>query len=117
MLVRTKDAVSTRYVQKRFGPAGEDEVSESSAATEIVPTAPVEPVGAVRVPYVALLIVGLGGLFAGVTGPLLSAFVPPLVRDALGDQRTAIGAVMAIDNFLLLLLVPLAGATTSAMSA
>lgn len=92
-------------------------MSESSAATEIVPTAPVEPVGAVQVPYVALLIVGLGGLFAGVTGPLLSAFVPPLVRDALGDQRTAIGAVMAIDNFLLLLLVPLAGAASDRASA
>ena len=56
------------------------------------------------------LLVGLGGLFAGVTGPLLSTFVPILVRDALGDRRTLIGAVMAIDNVLLLLLVPLAGA-------
>jgi MFS family permease len=56
--------------------------------------------------------VGLGGLFLGVTGPLLSAFVPPLVRDALGDRRTAIGVVMAIDNGLLLLLVPLAGAAS-----
>jgi MFS family permease len=65
-----------------------------------------------RSPYVASLIVGLGGLFAGVTGPLLSAFVPPLVRDALGDQRTAIGAVMAIDNILLVILVPLAGAVS-----
>lgn len=61
------------------------------------------------VPYRALLIIGLGGLFAGVTGPLLSTFIPPLVRDALGDQRTAIGAIMAIDNVLLLLLVPLTG--------
>jgi maltose/moltooligosaccharide transporter len=52
----------------------------------------------------------LGGLFAGVTGPLLSTFVPLLVRDALGDRRSLIGAVMAIDNVLLLLLVPLAGA-------
>ena len=52
---------------------------------------------------------GLGGLFAGVTGPLLSTFIPPLVRDALGDQRMAIGAVMAIDNVLLLLLIPLTG--------
>jgi len=41
---------------------------------------------------------------------LLSAFLPPLVRSALGDHRTAIGAVMAIDNVLLLMLVPLAGA-------
>jgi MFS family permease len=54
--------------------------------------------------------VGLGGLFAGVTGPLLSTFVPPLARDVLGEQRTAIGLVMAIDNVLLLLLVPWAGA-------
>jgi maltose/moltooligosaccharide transporter len=35
--------------------------------------------------------------------------VPILVREALGDHRTAIGAVMAIDNVLLLLLVPWAG--------
>ena len=63
-----------------------------------------------RSPYLTCLIVGWGGLFAGATGPLLSAFVPPLVRNALGDQRTAIGAVMAIDNILLLVLVPLAGA-------
>ena len=63
-------------------------------------------------PYLACLIVGLGGLFVGVTGPLLSAFVPPLVRDALGDHRTAIGFVMAIDNFLLLLLVPWTGAAS-----
>jgi len=65
-----------------------------------------------RTPYAALLVVGLGGLFAGVTGPLLSAFLPPLVRDALGEQRTVIGAVMALDNVMLLLLVPLAGAAS-----
>ena len=65
-----------------------------------------------RPPYGALLIVGLGGLFFGVAGPLLSAFIPLLVRDALGDHRTAIGAVMAIDNVLLLLLVPWAGAVS-----
>jgi MFS family permease len=53
------------------------------------------------------VLIGLGGLFAGVTGPLLSTFIPPLVRDALGDHRTAIGAIMAIDNVLLLLLIPL----------
>ena len=70
-----------------------------------------------RPPYLPCLIVGLGGLFAGVTGPLLSTFVPPLVRDALGDQRTAIGAVMAIDNVLLLLLVPWAGAASDRASA
>ncbi|KFA88697.1 MFS transporter [Archangium violaceum] len=70
-----------------------------------------------RTPYTSLLLVGLGGLFAGVTGPLLSAFVPLLVRDALGEQRTAIGAVMAIDNVLLLLLVPWAGAASDRASA
>jgi MFS family permease len=62
--------------------------------------------------YRVCAIIGLGGLFAGVTGPLLSAFIPPLVRDALGDHRTAIGAVMALDNLLLLLLVPWAGPTS-----
>lgn len=61
------------------------------------------------VPYRALLIIGLGGLFAGVIGPLLSTFIPPLVRDAVGDNRTVIGAIMAIDNLLLLLLVPWTG--------
>src|SRR6185503_8148200 len=70
-----------------------------------------------RKPYLACALVGLGGLFAGVTGPLLSTFVPPLVRDALGDHRTAIGAVMAIDNVLLLLLVPWAGAASDRASA
>jgi MFS family permease len=70
-----------------------------------------------RTPYAACLLLGLGGLFAGVTGPLLSAFVPPLVQGALGDHRTAIGAVMAIDNVLLLLLVPLAGAASDRASA
>jgi MFS family permease len=69
------------------------------------------------VPYGVCACVGLGGLFAGVTGPLLSTFVPPLVRDALGDHRTAIGMVMAIDNFLLLLLVPWAGAASDRSSA
>ena len=60
-------------------------------------------------PYVASALIGLGGLFAGVTGPLLSNFIPPLVRDVIGDHRTAIGVVMAIDNVLLLALVPWAG--------
>jgi MFS family permease len=67
------------------------------------------PAAARRDAYRTSLLVGLGGLFAGVTGPLLSTFVPILVRDALGEQRTAIGAVMAIDNVLLLVLVPWAG--------
>jgi len=63
-------------------------------------------------PYLNCAIIGLGGLFAGVTGPLLSNFVPLLVRQALGDHRTLIGLVMAIDNVLLLLLVPWAGAAS-----
>lgn len=70
-----------------------------------------------RVPYGTLALVGLGGLFAGVTGPLLSVFVPVLVRDALGEHRTLIGAVMALDNVLLLALVPLAGALSDRASA
>ena len=75
------------------------------------------PADAARAPYLACAVVGLGGLFAGVTGPLLSTFVPPLVRDALGDHRTAIGLVMAIDNVLLLLLVPWSGAASDRASA
>jgi MFS family permease len=70
-----------------------------------------------RVPYRACLLIGLGGLFAGVTGPLLSTFIPPLVRDTLGDQRTLIGLVMAIDNVLLLALVPWAGPASDRASA
>lgn len=72
--------------------------------------------GALRPPYVVCACVGLGGLFAGVTGPLLSTFVPPLVQGALGDDRTTIGMVMAIDNVLLLLLVPWAGAVSDRAS-
>jgi maltose/moltooligosaccharide transporter len=70
-----------------------------------------------RPPYATCLIVGLGGLFFGVTGPLLSAFVPLLVRDALGEQRTLIGSVMAIDNVLLLVLVPWAGVASDRLIA
>jgi MFS family permease len=70
-----------------------------------------------KTPYGSLALIGLGGLFAGVTGPLLSTFIPPLVRGALGDHRTAIGAVMAIDNVLLLLLVPWAGPASDRASA
>ena len=70
-----------------------------------------------RPPYAACLIVGLGGLFFGVTGPLLSTFVPLLVRDALDEQRTLIGFVMAIDNVMLLLLVPWAGAASDRLIA
>jgi maltose/moltooligosaccharide transporter len=76
-----------------------------------------KPTPPAETPYGPLLIVGLGGLFFGVTGPLLSTFVPPLVRDALGDHRALIGAVMAIDNVLLLLLVPWAGAASDRASA
>ena len=43
--------------------------------------------------------------------------MPPLVRGALGEHRTAIGAVMAIDNVLLLLLVPWAGAASDRATA
>ena len=60
---------------------------------------------------------GLGGLVAGATGPLLSNFLPLLVEDELGDHRTAIGVVMAIDNVLLLLLVPWSGALSDRASA
>ena len=70
-----------------------------------------------QIPYRSCLLIGLGGLFAGVTGPLLSTFIPPLVRDALGDQRTAIGAIMAIDNVLLLLVIPWTGPASDRASA
>ncbi len=69
------------------------------------------------VPYRALALIGLGGLFAGVTGPLLSTFIPPLVRDAVGEQRALIGVIMAIDNVLLLALVPWAGPLSDRASA
>jgi MFS family permease len=69
------------------------------------------------IPYRACLLIGMGGLFAGVTGPLLSTFIPPLVRDAVGDHRTTIGAIMAIDNVLLLLLIPWAGPASDRASA
>ena len=69
-------------------------------------TAPAQPRAR---PYAHSALIGLGGLFAGVTGPLISTFVPPLVQSALGDRRVLIGLVMAIDNVLLLLLVPLTG--------
>lgn len=69
------------------------------------------------IPLRTCVLIGLGGLFAGVTGPLLSTFIPPLVRDAVGDHRTTIGAIMAIDNVLLLLLVPLTGPASDRASA
>ncbi len=67
-----------------------------------IPTPPrrLRPVPTARVPYGKCAVVGLG-LFAGVTGPLLSAFVPLLVQAAIRERRAAIGAVMSIDNVLL----------------
>lgn len=87
----------------------------TNAAPALVETAAevrAAEVNTARTPYLLLALVGLGGLFNGVTGPLVSAFVPPLVQEVLGDRRTAIGIVMAIDNVLLLLLVPWAGAAS-----
>jgi maltose/moltooligosaccharide transporter len=93
-------------------------VSEDILVTADRAAGPTAPSGSItRVPYATCLCIGLGGLFAGVTGPLLSAFVPPLVRESLGDHRTAIGLVMAIDNVLLLLLVPWSGAASDRASA
>jgi MFS family permease len=92
-------------------PAADTAASVQVQARSTVPSAEA------RAAYVACLLLGLGGLFSGVTGPLLSNFVPLIVRDSLGDARTAIGAVMAIDNILLLLLVPLAGAASDRASA
>jgi MFS family permease len=85
-------------------------MSASPAAPAQLETA--ADVRAARTPYLLLALIGLGGLFNGVTGPLVSAFIPPLVQDVLGDRRTAIGVVMTIDNVLLLLLVPWAGAAS-----
>jgi len=88
-------------------------VSDSAAPDRVRDAAQLSPVPAGRtagVPWRTCAVLGLGGLFAGVTGPLLSTFVPIAVRDVLGNSRTLIGLVMAIDNVLLLLLVPWAGA-------
>jgi MFS family permease len=89
--------------------------SPSAAAAAV--DAPSERVPLARVPYGTCAVVGLGGLFAGVTGPLLSVFLPLLVQAAIGDRPTAIGAVMSIDNLLLLLLVPWTGAASDRASA
>jgi MFS family permease len=89
--------------------------AETSLPVAVDPTVP--PARRARAPYAICCLIGLGGLFSGVTGPLLSTFIPPLVRDVLGEHRTAIGLVMAIDNVLLLLLVPLAGAASDRASA
>jgi len=85
-------------------------MSTSSAASGVLDGA--AGVRSVRAPYLLLVLVGFGGLFYGITGPLLSAFIPPLVQGVLGDRRTAIGIVMTIDNVLLLSLVPWAGAAS-----
>ena len=84
----------------------------SSAPSLAAPAAPPS-----RSLYGQCLLIGLGGLFAGVTGPLLSTFIPPLVRDAIGEHRVVIGAVMAIDNVLLLVLVPWTGAASDRATA
>src|SRR5688572_17288580 len=86
-------------------------------ATLVTADASPETCAPARVPYGTCAVIGLGGLFAGVTGPLLSAFVPLLVQAAIGERPTAIGAVMSIDNVLLLLLVPWAGAASDRASA
>jgi maltose/moltooligosaccharide transporter len=62
-----------------------------------------------RTPYLLCALVGLGGLFFGVTGPLLSNFIPPMVRSVLGEERTLIGAVLALDNVIMFVLVPWSG--------
>jgi len=93
-------------------------VPEDILVTTVAPAAPaVSSAPSARVPYGVCLCVGLGGLFAGVTGPLLSTFIPPMVRDSLGEHRTAIGMVMAIDNVLMLLLVPWSGTASDRSSA
>jgi maltose/moltooligosaccharide transporter len=99
--------------------SGRISATEYHAAVAALPRSDAAPTGGgqTRSAYASCALIGLGGLFLGVTGPLLSTFVPPLVRDALGDRRTAIGAVMAIDNVLLLLLVPLAGAASDRATA
>jgi MFS family permease len=63
------------------------------------------------------VLVGLGGLFVGVTGPLISNFVPPLVSEVVGGRPAIVGGIMAIDNVLLLLLVPWAGAMSDRATA
>jgi maltose/moltooligosaccharide transporter len=62
-----------------------------------------------RTPYLLCALLGLGGLFFGVTGPLLSNFIPPMVRGVLGEERTLIGLVLALDNVIMFVLVPWSG--------
>jgi len=64
---------------------------------------------ATRTPYLLCALLGLGGLFFGVTGPLLSNFIPPIVRGVLGEERTLIGLVLALDNVIMFVLVPWSG--------
>jgi MFS family permease len=64
---------------------------------------------ATRTPYLLCALLGLGGLFFGVTGPLLSNFIPPMVRGVLGEERTLIGLVLALDNVIMFVLVPWSG--------
>jgi hypothetical protein len=59
------------------------------AAPDLALTADRLPVD--RVPYAACALVGLGGLFAGVTGPLVSTFLPPLVQSVLGNHSASSG--------------------------
>ena len=90
---------------------------DARSSVQSVSVTPYRSTHSERPPYARTLLIGLGGLFYGVTGPLLSTFVPPLVRDAIGEQRTLIGGVLAIDNVLLLLLVPWAGAASDRATA
>lgn len=71
---------------------------DAAAAAQAHVLATVSSSSQARAAYVACFLLGLGGLFSGVTGPLLSNFVPLIIRDTLGDARTAIGGVMAIDS-------------------
>lgn len=80
----------------------------SEPISAFVPATPDRDEG-MRSVYRTCAVIGLGGLFSGITGPLISTFLPGLVQHVLGEHRTAIGFVMAIDNVLLLLLVPWAG--------
>jgi MFS family permease len=73
--------------------------------------------GGTRTPYLLCAVVGLGGLFFGVTGPLLSNFIPPMVRSVLGEERTLIGFVLALDNVIMFLLVPWSGALSDQLRA
>jgi MFS family permease len=70
-----------------------------------------------RAPYALVTMLGLGGLVWGATGPLVSNFVPLLAASLLGNRPATIGWVMAIDNLLLLVLVPWAGARSDRASA